>query len=75
MTGVPTPTISWHGPSKNGANSLPDDVVDLGDGVIEITNAKKSHEGDYTCQATNSIGEASDFGTINIGLSLVFFQF
>uniref|UniRef100_A0A915EBA7 Ig-like domain-containing protein n=1 Tax=Ditylenchus dipsaci TaxID=166011 RepID=A0A915EBA7_9BILA len=65
-TGVPAPDITW---SKNGGD-LPSDVVDLGDGVLEISNARKEHEGDYTCTATNPIGEASDFGTVSVGESL-----
>ncbi|KAI1728541.1 immunoglobulin domain-containing protein [Ditylenchus destructor] len=66
-TGIPPPQVSW---SKNGGNGLPDDVVDLGDGVLEISNARKEHEGDYTCHAVNIVGEASDFGTVNVGPSL-----
>lgn len=73
VTGIPTPKITWNGPSKSGSNRLPDDVFDLGEGILEITNAHKNHEGDYTCQAINSVGEASDFGTVSIGPSLVFF--
>ncbi|KAI1726706.1 immunoglobulin domain-containing protein [Ditylenchus destructor] len=66
-TGVPPPQVSW---SKNGGNGLPADVVDLGDGVLEISNARKEHEGDYTCHAVNIVGEASDFGTVIVGPSL-----
>ncbi|KAI6230502.1 hypothetical protein M3Y99_01050000 [Aphelenchoides fujianensis] len=68
VTGTPTPQIHWTGP--NGG-ALPDDVVDLGDGVLEISNAKKStHEGTYTCTATNVVGEASDTGEAKIEPSL-----
>lgn len=43
----------------------------MGDGVLEIQNAKKEFDGDYTCYAVNSVGKASDFGTVNVGPSLV----
>lgn len=50
---------------------MPPDVVDLGEGILEISNAKKSvHEGDYTCTAVNVVGEASDKGSVLIGPSL-----
>ena len=42
----------------------------MGDGVLEIQNAKKEFDGDYTCHAVNSVGEATDFGTVNVGPSL-----
>ncbi|KAI6206597.1 Basement membrane proteoglycan [Aphelenchoides besseyi] len=64
LAGTPTPQITWSGP--NGG-ALPADVVDLGEGVLEITNAKKSvHDGDYECRAVNIVGEASDKGSVNI---------
>lgn len=50
---------------------MPRDIVDLGEGVLEIQNAKKEFDGDYICHAVNSVGEATDFGTVNIGPSLV----
>lgn len=67
VTGVPPPQISWTGP---GGGSLPANVVDLGDGVLEITDAQKEHEGDYTCTAFNIVGTASDFGTASLSPSL-----
>lgn len=43
VTGVPPPQITWTGPNGRG---LPEGVVDLGEGVLEITNAKQSvHQG------------------------------
>jgi hypothetical protein len=45
--------------------------VDLGDGVLEIVNASiELHNGEYTCTATNPLGEASDSGKVNIGPSI-----
>ncbi|KAL3120703.1 hypothetical protein niasHT_007995 [Heterodera trifolii] len=68
VTGNPHPTIKWSGP--NG-DELPEDVVDLGDGVLEIKDAKKEmHDGEYTCTATNPLGEASDSGKVEIGPSI-----
>lgn len=67
-TGVPEPEVTWMGPNNS---PLPNDIVDLGDGVLEIQNAKKEYDGNYICNAVNSVGEASDFGTVNVGPSLV----
>lgn len=80
-TGVPPPQITWTGPDGRG---LPEGVVDLGEGILEITNAKQSvHQGelvfhcvknqllgDYTCTAVNVVGEASDKGSVLIGSSI-----
>ncbi|KAL7077032.1 hypothetical protein ACQ4LE_003569 [Meloidogyne hapla] len=66
VTGNPYPTISWTGPGVE-EGQLPEGVVDLGDGVLEIKNASKElHDGMYTCKATNPLGEASDDGKANI---------
>ncbi|CAD5212708.1 unnamed protein product [Bursaphelenchus okinawaensis] len=68
VTGTPHPTIKWVGPD---GSSLPEGVVDLGEGILEISKAKKSlHDGDYTCTASNEHGEASDKGTANINPSI-----
>ena len=68
VTGTPPLTIKW---TKNSDKSLPDDVVDLDDGVLEISNAKKEvHEGTYTCTVTNDFGSDSDTGVVNIHPSL-----
>lgn len=66
-TGLPPPQVSWSGP--NGG-ALPEGVVDLGGGVLDITNARKELEGDYTCTAINVVGEATDHGTVHLGPSL-----
>lgn len=60
--------FQWTGP---GGEELPEGVVDLGDGVLEISNASKElHEGEYTCTATNPLGEASDTGRVNVNPSI-----
>uniref|UniRef100_A0A914BVB7 Basement membrane proteoglycan n=1 Tax=Acrobeloides nanus TaxID=290746 RepID=A0A914BVB7_9BILA len=66
-TGIPTPEVSWTGP---GGNPIAHDVTDLGGGVLEFASARKEHEGEYTCHAVNSVGEASDTGTIHLGPSI-----
>uniref|UniRef100_A0AC35GUF6 Ig-like domain-containing protein n=1 Tax=Panagrolaimus sp. PS1159 TaxID=55785 RepID=A0AC35GUF6_9BILA len=66
-SGLPPPQVSWTGP---GGAALPEGVVDLGGGVLEITDAQKEHEGDYTCHAVNIVGEATDHGTVHLGPSL-----
>jgi hypothetical protein len=64
VTGSQPLTIKWTGPS---GDSLPENVVDLGDGVLEITDAKKDiHQGSYTCSVSNDVGSASDKGVVNV---------
>ena len=48
----PKPTITW---TKNGASSLPVDSHVLWNGTLVLQNIKKSHEGYYTCRATNAL--------------------
>jgi len=46
------PTIAW---TKDGKTSLPVESNVLQNGTLLITNVKKSHEGSYTCKATNAL--------------------
>jgi len=46
------PTITW---MKDGKPSLPVDSRILQNNTLVISNVKKSHEGSYTCQATNAL--------------------
>ena len=46
------PTTSW---TKDGKPSLPIDSTVLQDGTLILQNIKKSHEGLYTCRATNAL--------------------
>ena len=46
------PTITW---TKDGKSSLPVDSHVLLKGTLVLQNIKKSHEGYYTCRATNSL--------------------
>ena len=46
------PTISWR---KDGKSSLLVDSNVLQNGALVINNIKKSHEGSYTCRATNAL--------------------
>ena len=46
------PTISWR---KDGKSSLPVESNVLQNGTLLIQNIKKSHQGSYTCRATNAL--------------------
>jgi len=46
------PTIAW---TKDGKSSLPVESNFLPNGTLLIRNIKKSHEGSYTCRATNAL--------------------
>ena len=46
------PTIAW---TKDGKPSLPVDSNVLLNGTLVLQNIKKSHEGSYTCRATNAL--------------------
>ena len=45
-------TINW---TKDGKSSLPADSSVLSIGTLVLQNIKKSHEGYYTCRATNAL--------------------
>ena len=46
------PTVVW---TKDGKSSLPAESNVLQNGTLLIRNIKKSHEGSYTCRATNAL--------------------
>jgi len=46
------PTVEW---MKDGKPSLPVDSSILQDNTLLISSVKKSHEGSYTCKATNAL--------------------
>ena len=46
------PTVTW---MKDGKPSLPVDSSILQDNTLVISSVKKSHEGSYTCKATNAL--------------------
>ena len=46
------PTVTW---MKDGKPSLPVDSSILQDNTLVISAVKKSHEGSYTCKATNAL--------------------
>ena len=46
------PMITW---TKDGKSSLPVDSDVLQNGTLILRNIKKSHEGSYTCRATNAL--------------------
>ena len=46
------PIITW---TKDGKSSLPVDSDVLQNGTLILRNIKKSHEGSYTCRATNAL--------------------
>ncbi|KAK6737082.1 hypothetical protein RB195_019650 [Necator americanus] len=66
-TGIPTPKVHWSGPNNS---PLPHDVTELDGNVLDFANGRTELNGDYTCTATNPVGEASDYGSVNIGPSL-----
>ena len=45
-------TIIW---SKNGRSSLPVDAIVLQNNTLVLENFRKSHEGSYSCVATNAV--------------------
>ncbi|KAI6183937.1 Immunoglobulin domain protein [Aphelenchoides bicaudatus] len=64
-SGTPTPKTRWIGPD---GYSLPMDAMDLGNGVLEISNARKfEHEGEYKCQAANLAGMVVDRISVSVG--------
>ncbi|KAK6015638.1 immunoglobulin domain protein [Ostertagia ostertagi] len=67
VTGVPTPKVTWSGPNNS---PLPHDVTELEGNILDFANGRTELNGDYTCTATNPVGEASDYGSVNIGPSL-----
>ena len=58
----PKPRITWR---KNGKSSLPEDSHVLLNGTLLLQNIKKSHEGYYTCTATNALTTVEDKVKIN----------
>ena len=46
------PTVTW---MKDGKPSLPVDSIILQNNTLVISSVKKSHEGSYTCKATNAL--------------------
>jgi len=46
------PTVTW---MKDGKPSLPVDSSILQDNTLVISSVKKSHDGSYTCKATNAL--------------------
>ncbi|KAE9418269.1 hypothetical protein Angca_005905, partial [Angiostrongylus cantonensis] len=67
VAGIPTPTVTWSGPNNT---PLPHDVTELDGNILDFSNGRTELNGDYTCTATNPVGEASDHGSVNIGPSL-----
>ena len=61
------PTITW---TKDGKSSLPVDSHVLLNGTLLLQNIKKSHEGYYTCRATNALTTVEAKVRINSPVSL-----
>ena len=57
------PTITW---TKDGKPSLPVDSDVLQNGTLILRNIKKSHEGSYTCRATNALTTIETKVKINV---------
>ena len=57
------PTITW---TKDSKPSLPVDSDVLQNGTLILRNIKKSHEGSYTCRATNALTTIETKVKINV---------
>ncbi|XP_044222497.1 matrix-remodeling-associated protein 5-like [Thunnus albacares] len=62
-TGDPAPTVTWFSPARrviprsSGSGFYFERVVVVSDGTLEVRLAQKIDTGNYTCRATNSVGE------------------
>ena len=61
------PIISW---TKDGKSSLPADSTVLLNGTLVLSKIKKSHEGFYTCRATNALTSVEAKIKINSPVSI-----
>ena len=57
------PTITW---MKDGKPSLPVDSSILQNNTLVISSVKKSHEGSYTCKATNALSSIQAQASIQV---------
>lgn len=46
--------VQWSGPNNS---PLPHDVTELDGNVLDFSNGRTELNGDYTCTATNPVGE------------------
>ena len=60
------PTITW---TKDGKPSLPVDSDVLQNGTLILRNIRKSHEGSYTCRATNALTTIETKVKINVPMA------
>ncbi|TKS67326.1 Matrix-remodeling-associated protein 5 [Collichthys lucidus] len=64
-TGDPAPTVTWFSPTRRviprslGSGLYSDRVVAVSDGTLEVRLAQTTDTGNYTCRASNSVGERS----------------
>lgn len=64
-TGDPAPTVTWFSPTHRviprslGSGSYFERVVAVSDGTLEVRLAQTTDTGNYTCRASNSVGERS----------------
>ena len=56
------PTITW---TKDGKSSLPVNSNVLLNGTLVLHSIKKSHEGSYTCRATNALATIATEANVN----------
>ena len=61
------PVITW---TKDGKSSLPVDSTVLLNGTLVLLKIKKSHEGSYTCRATNALTSVEAKIKINSPVSI-----
>ena len=56
VSGIPTPMVSWMTPESQRVSEY----------KFEVTNISKSQTGEYTCEASNECGNATETATIDV---------
>lgn len=52
--GFPFPDIAWF---KDGSFVISDETIQIDNNVLELSNIDLSHQGTYTCEASNVAGK------------------
>ena len=56
VSGMPTPMVSWMTPESQRVSGY----------KLEVTNINRSQAGEYTCEASNECGNATETATIDV---------
>ena len=56
VSGMPTPMVSWMTPESQRVSEY----------KLEVTNIHRSQAGEYTCEASNECGNATEMATIYV---------